>query len=363
MIRVLIVDDDKLARKGLISIMPWGNWGMEVVGEAANGLKALEFLAEHEVDLMFVDISMPIMSGIELMKQAQPLYPALRFVVLTFHEDFDYVQTCIRLGALDYISKLKMETEDYNAIFEQIAQRMTEIAKQNGRDPAGTMKPGTGDADGETIPSEESESSREAANALDRKWRILKWLFDDILFDALCRETELSHIPPKTIAMTCSRALLHAEEATHVTAPSGLAMDTARMAVAAIRSYRDHLYGLAARSTDLTETAICMLKSSLYIREHIAEPLHTDLVAGHVNMSRSYFCQCFKRMFGQTFNEYIRLKRIHLAKQYLMKTQQPISWISQAVGYGDIKYFSHVFREQERMLPSEYRGRHLDGSV
>jgi two-component system, response regulator YesN len=61
-IRVLIVDDDKLARKGLISIMPWSDHGMVVVGEAANGAKALEFLEQHEVDLMFVDLSMPVMS-------------------------------------------------------------------------------------------------------------------------------------------------------------------------------------------------------------------------------------------------------------------------------------------------------------
>ena len=57
--KVLVVDDDKLARKGLISIMDWGKYGFEVVGDVQNGRKALEFLKDNEVDIVFTDIDMP----------------------------------------------------------------------------------------------------------------------------------------------------------------------------------------------------------------------------------------------------------------------------------------------------------------
>jgi len=77
-ISVLIVDDDKLARKGLISIMPWSAHDMIVAGEAANGAKALEFLEQHAVDLMFVDLSMPVMSGMELIQATRKKYPNLK---------------------------------------------------------------------------------------------------------------------------------------------------------------------------------------------------------------------------------------------------------------------------------------------
>ena len=66
--KVLVVDDDKLARKGLISIMDWGKYGFEVVGDVQNGRKALEFLKDNEVDIVFTDIDMPEIDGIELMK-------------------------------------------------------------------------------------------------------------------------------------------------------------------------------------------------------------------------------------------------------------------------------------------------------
>jgi CRISPR-associated protein Cas1 len=69
--KVLVVDDDKLARKGLISIMDWKKYGFEVVGDVQNGRKALEFLKDNEVDIVFTDIDMPEIDGIELMKMCK----------------------------------------------------------------------------------------------------------------------------------------------------------------------------------------------------------------------------------------------------------------------------------------------------
>lgn len=358
MIRVLIVDDDKLARKGLISIMPWSSYDMEVAGEAANGLKALEFLALHKVDLMFVDLSMPVLSGIELMQQARILYPDLHFVVLTFHEDFDYVQSCIRLGAIDYISKLKMETEDYNSIFERIAQRLSLKRQQNTAQEIPSPS-GNGNRLIQDVHAPGGSFLHESDigkwTQIEQEWKELFWLYDDILFDRLCKETETCGMPMQAAAMLLAKCIVRAEEATRIKVKSAMVMDTIRAAVAEMRNYRDTVHAYAACSNDLTETAICMLKCVQFIHDGIAEPLHTDMVASHVNMSRTYFCQCFKKVVGHTFNEYLRQKRIHLAKQFLSNTHQSISWISQAVGYGDIKYFSHVFREQVHMMPSEYR--------
>ena len=61
MIKVLIVDDDKLARKGIISLLHWEKHQMVVVGDVQNGKEALKFLNEQEADLIFVDIDMPEM--------------------------------------------------------------------------------------------------------------------------------------------------------------------------------------------------------------------------------------------------------------------------------------------------------------
>ena len=99
MIKVLIVDDDKLARKGLIAIMDWGKYGFEVAGDVQNGRKALAFLQDHPVDIIFTDIDMPEIDGIELMKLCEEAYPDVKFVIFSVYEDFHYAQTAIRMGA------------------------------------------------------------------------------------------------------------------------------------------------------------------------------------------------------------------------------------------------------------------------
>mgnify|MGYP000769047170 CR=1 FL=1 len=73
--KVLIVDDDKLARKGLVAIMDWEKYGFEVVGDVQNGRKALEFLRNHPVDIVFTDIDMPEIDGLELMQMCGEEFP------------------------------------------------------------------------------------------------------------------------------------------------------------------------------------------------------------------------------------------------------------------------------------------------
>ena len=134
MVKVLIVDDDKLARQGLILSIKWDDFGMKVVGEAPNGVKALQFLDENPVDLVLTDLAMPLMSGIELMKQARTKHRHVLFVVLTFHEDFETTREALRLGAIDYISKLQLEKENLDAVLGRVRDR---IAGTPGQDPQG----------------------------------------------------------------------------------------------------------------------------------------------------------------------------------------------------------------------------------
>ncbi|XID90587.1 response regulator [Paenibacillaceae bacterium WGS1546] len=124
MIKVLIVDDDRLVRKGLISAMPWSDFGMEVVGEASNGEKALEFMEAHPVDLLVTDLAMSVMSGIELMREVRKRYAKLPIIVLTLHQDFEYVQEALRLGAIDYIAKVQLEKERFEEVLGRIRQRL-----------------------------------------------------------------------------------------------------------------------------------------------------------------------------------------------------------------------------------------------
>jgi Response regulator containing CheY-like receiver domain and AraC-type DNA-binding domain len=124
MIRTLIVDDELYARKGLISVLPWERFGFKIVGEANSGEKALEFLKTRGADVVFTDLTMPGMSGFDLMRITGNLYPDMRTVVLTCHQDFGFIQEAMRLGAIDYIVKTQLEKEKLDEVLERIANRV-----------------------------------------------------------------------------------------------------------------------------------------------------------------------------------------------------------------------------------------------
>ncbi|MHA6482759.1 response regulator [Paenibacillus sp. strain BS8-2] len=130
MLKVLVVDDDKLARRGIISEMPWELFGMTVVGEANNGVTALEFMEKHKVDLLVTDIAMPIMSGLELMRRVQQLYSNIYCVALTFHQDFEIIQEALRIGAIDYIAKVQIEETRMEEVLGRISGRIQRSPQQ-----------------------------------------------------------------------------------------------------------------------------------------------------------------------------------------------------------------------------------------
>ena len=121
---VMVVDDDYLVRQGFIRIMPWERFGMAVTCEASNGLEALELLEKHTVDLLITDLAMPVMTGLELMKQVKVRYPRIHMVVLTFHHEFELIRDALRLGALDYITKLELEGDQMESILQRIVSRI-----------------------------------------------------------------------------------------------------------------------------------------------------------------------------------------------------------------------------------------------
>ena len=121
MLKIIVIDDDVLTRKGIQTLLPWAAHEMEIVGEAANGKAALDFLAAHPADLALVDLDMPVMGGAEFIRRASALYPDLNYVVLTVHTEFEYVQQVLRLGAIDYIAKTQFDAENFDQILDRIS--------------------------------------------------------------------------------------------------------------------------------------------------------------------------------------------------------------------------------------------------
>lgn len=109
-IRVLVVDDHAIVRDGICALLALCG-DIEVVGEASNGSEALTKVAELQPDVAIVDISMPLMDGLEATRRIHKEFPRTRVLVLTQHDDKEYVFPIIEAGASGFISKVAASSE------------------------------------------------------------------------------------------------------------------------------------------------------------------------------------------------------------------------------------------------------------
>ena len=113
--RVLIVDDHTLVRDGIRALLELVA-DVEVVGEATNGKEALEKVKELFPDIVLMDLSMPVMSGLEATRRIRREHPEIKVLALTQYDDADYVVPVIEAGAQGFITKMSAFSELATAI-------------------------------------------------------------------------------------------------------------------------------------------------------------------------------------------------------------------------------------------------------
>ena len=115
MIKILIADDYDLIREGLKKIIKQDP-AMQVVAEAKNGAEVLPLLQKQSVDVIVLDISMPVRDGIDVLKDCTKYYPQIPVLILTMHSEKKYAMRAILAGAVGYLSKESTSRELVQAI-------------------------------------------------------------------------------------------------------------------------------------------------------------------------------------------------------------------------------------------------------
>ena len=139
MLKVLIVEDEEMIRKGIVLTVDWAALDCMVVGEAANGVQGLEAARRLEPSLIITDLKMPQMDGIEMLKALRAQGCTAYVIILTAYDNFSYVQSALRLGAVDYLLKPFHDGDLENAI-TRVQQRMKPEAAETA--PLGIVRKG-----------------------------------------------------------------------------------------------------------------------------------------------------------------------------------------------------------------------------
>ncbi len=150
MIKVFLVEDESLIREAILRMVPWEEYGFQVVGEAQDGEVAFSMIRESKPDVLITDIKVPFMDGLALSKRVKKEFPSTRIIIVSGYDDFQYAQQAINIGIDKYLlkpvtrnafievlqeikDKFRQEDEQKN-YYEQFQREIQEYEKNSRRD-------------------------------------------------------------------------------------------------------------------------------------------------------------------------------------------------------------------------------------
>ncbi|SDD78144.1 response regulator [Sporomusa acidovorans] len=152
-IRLVIADDHALLRQGIKNVLSLES-DLDVVGEAADGDEAIHAVENLKPDILLLDVNMPRMNGLEVTRRLKDAHAAVKVIILTMHDDENYVLEVIKSGAVGYLLKdiepgmlvkaIRIVYEGQSFIYPTLAQRLFgEFSRQEERrheTPAGMAR-------------------------------------------------------------------------------------------------------------------------------------------------------------------------------------------------------------------------------
>ncbi len=398
--KVMIADDEEIIREGIRQCVDWKGLGLEVAAEAEDGEEALELAMHHGIHIALVDLNMPIMHGIELMKQLKERLPGCRIIVITGHDEFSYAQESIRLQVNDYILK--------PADPQQLVQVLRGV-----RDELETER-------------RQSEHFQQASRQILKNFPLLRarfcqeWLEGNLGREEIGEQLHFLKLPPacpqllavirwrgevRQPAMKDSERQLFLYAIENISAelleayPKVIFRDSAGLIVillwegsgeaalagieAAVRSHLKIAVELGVQqvSGDLTGLPAAYRKCRVSLsseqplsplirraRQHMLEhytecDLSLESMAGKLQASPVYLSRLFKQELGESFGAYLTQIRIRKAAQLLNSTEWSIHEIAERSGYETQHYFSTAFKKQTGVSPLQFRKGVLPGET
>lgn len=351
MIRLLIVDDEKVIRDGLTTTMQWEKMGISVVGAAKDGEEALKLCELWHPHIVLTDVRMPKMNGIELMKQIKEMMPNIKVIILSGHSEFTYAKEALKYGAVDYLIK-PVVAEELEIVLGKIIEKMRDELYQD---------------------SLIVERYKEMNTAFEQYFNAVKTGdYDDskTYLLRIVNEFVRKKIPIDHFQRLCTQI---------VTTFLGMLKDTGyntnteffqpyinvhqiimnytnpKELIEWLNNFNNEMITWILINKENNNNATIRLAID-YIDKHYSEFINTEVVAEAVAISSNYFSHIFKKSMGESFTDYLNRKRIEKAKELLYQNKYKIYEVADMVGYNDYKYFSIVFKKLVGVSPMKFVG-------
>ena len=130
--KILLVDDEREEREGISFLIRKFRYPLEVV-QACNGKEALYILEHQEIDILFTDVRMPVMSGLELVRAVREKQKKIKIVIFSAYAEFEYAKQAVEMNALRYLLK-PIEINEFRTLMDDILLSLKQEQKKNKKD-------------------------------------------------------------------------------------------------------------------------------------------------------------------------------------------------------------------------------------
>ncbi|MEO1814845.1 MAG: response regulator [Acetobacterium sp.] len=340
MYKLFIVEDEHLEIEAIKLILSQHGENIEVVGEASSGLVAIEEIRRLNPDIILLDINIPEINGIDVLKMIKKEDHEKKVILITAFNEFDFAHQAIKARVDDFLLKPIRPQQLMDSINQSIAS-----LKNNAKERFDEKM-------NEVIFAIIQKKYSDARTALIS---YLDMIYDYHTYDIMSVQAEIKHFMEELNIVTqdmCGYEL-----------NSPLCTSNNMQFVNGYKNRYDLKIEIMKtidkvfdRMLDNKETRKNNIEDILnYIDRNCYKDISLDQVGEYANMSSYYLSKIFKKETGVNFVTYLTERKIEIAKDMLANTDVPIINIALDLSYHEPNYFSKVFKKSTGMTPTEYR--------
>ncbi|HTO22274.1 MAG TPA: response regulator [Spirochaetia bacterium] len=397
---VLIVDDEPLVRVALRTTVPWERHGFACVSEAANGEEALAALkARPDTALVILDLAMPRMDGLELLRRLGGDGPRPQVIVLSAHDEFPMVREAFKLGVNDYLLKSELDSGRLEELLSAAARRLDASGPSAERTPheapRAAMKQEllarllAADDPAALKPQMDTWGVRVGPVLCLGLLTVCDFELVAARYDAATRsslplgvlaitEQVMSRLPLGEVVRVADDEYVLVLSFAERHSDSRIQESCRATADDIVRALGSYLNVTAAVSlSTVTELGRGASPAELYralaagrtgpsrlvvrAREHVLKNyqdpnLHLPEVSRYLGVTPNHLSALFSRETGRSFREYVALVRIEAAKRLLAGSSLRVGEVGELVGFLNIEHFSRVFKRLTGVPPHLFAG-------
>ena len=379
--QVLLVDDELIYLQYLQKMIDWEILGCEICGCAQNGEEAIRMVEDRKPDIVFMDINMSQMDGLEACAALREKKCGAKVIIMTAFNEFSFAHRAIKLNVFDYLLKPFDEEE-----FEWIAvgnvvdgienlQKTYQDAQMVRENRVKLVGPVNCFEDVQQLHSEITLMNTSDVNLLIKAFEMKEYDKVDQMIEkmfALSKNQMFSFqyvIATYYSLVTGIYGYYHYNEENNLTDMIGTQANlvseigmcsTTQQMLDIVRNYVYEAFSDCMNVRVGSKKEILVAKIEQYLQQHYAEKsLSVNQIAEHLYFEKSYIRRVFKMQTGKTIIQRLEEIRIEKARELLAEGTYKNSEVAELTGYCDQYYFSKRFKLFCGCSPSEYQKREI----